>query len=103
MASSERARRRARRRGCVVARSCVSRSGPIPRRRILPLLLLTRLPTDGVTRGHGLTLTHEHDACAHAHAHPPTRGYVPACPYGAPRLPARPVVTIPGNPTRLHA
>eukprot|EP00966_Prymnesium_polylepis_P094807 2195488-Prymnesium_polylepis.1 len=36
-----------------------------------------------VTRGHGLTL---HDARAHAHA--PTRGCVPVCPDGAPRLPA---------------
>eukprot|EP00966_Prymnesium_polylepis_P129632 2997800-Prymnesium_polylepis.1 len=30
--------------------------GPISRRRILPLQLLPRLPTDGVTRGHGHTL-----------------------------------------------
>eukprot|EP00966_Prymnesium_polylepis_P270530 6249611-Prymnesium_polylepis.1 len=51
--TSERARRRARRRGGCHVRTRVSRSGPdLPRRHILPLLLLPRLPTVGVTRGH---------------------------------------------------
>eukprot|EP00966_Prymnesium_polylepis_P240658 5565454-Prymnesium_polylepis.1 len=30
---------------------------------------------------------------AHTHTHRPGDGYVPACPDGAPRLPARPVVS----------
>eukprot|EP00966_Prymnesium_polylepis_P293858 6786765-Prymnesium_polylepis.1 len=51
-------------------------------RRILPLQLLSQLPTDDVTRGHGLTLT--------PRVAPPCLLRVPdACPAGRPRATSR--------------
>eukprot|EP00966_Prymnesium_polylepis_P271476 6272260-Prymnesium_polylepis.1 len=50
--ASERARRRARRRGCVSCTGSVSLWADLPRRRIQPLLLLLSRVVTGLTLAH---------------------------------------------------
>ena len=48
----------------------------------------------GPPAGAPLSLSSTRLRCTRPCTHPPTRGYVPVCPDGAPRLPACPVVSI---------